>query len=179
MGIHRPFHQPLRRPNSSQSDAASSKETCLLTGLISATEKRAQQEVRKQLENDIAEWLEPAGVPRSWTPPEQLINAMILEATVEEVNDLSRTMALFTWPSFAWMCLPNDGCFRRELQASTCSPRMVLLGGALGFVLISLAAISGYIRADEATKGYYTNRLRLLAAGGVGAAGVLIYQMLT
>jgi hypothetical protein len=55
--------------------------------------------------------------------------------------------------------------------------RLACLGGALAFVLICLAAISGYIRADEATKGYYTNRLRMLAAAGVGAAGVIIYQM--
>ena len=46
--------------------------------------------------------------------------------------------------------------------------RMASLGGALAFVLICLAAVSGYIRADEATKGYYTNRLRILAAAGVG-----------
>jgi hypothetical protein len=55
--------------------------------------------------------------------------------------------------------------------------RMVMLAGLLGFVLTCLAAISGYIRADEATKGYYTNRLRMLAAAGVGAAGVVIYRM--
>jgi hypothetical protein len=56
--------------------------------------------------------------------------------------------------------------------------RLFHLGGSLGFILICLAAVSGYIRADEATKGYYTNRLRMLAAAGVGAAGVVIYQML-
>jgi hypothetical protein len=55
--------------------------------------------------------------------------------------------------------------------------RLMTLGGSLGFVLICLAAISGYIRADEATKGYYTNRLRMLAAAGVGAAGVIVYKM--
>ena len=43
--------------------------------------------------------------------------------------------------------------------------------------MICLAAVSGYIRADEATKGYYTKRLRLLAAAAVGASGVLIYQI--
>jgi hypothetical protein len=41
-----------------------------------------------------------------------------------------------------------------------------------------LGALSSYIRADEATRGYYTNRLRMLAAAGVGAAGVIIYQMM-
>ena len=55
--------------------------------------------------------------------------------------------------------------------------RLLTLGGSLGFVLICLAAVSGYIRADEATKGYYTNRLRMLAAAGVGAAGVIVYRM--
>ena len=49
--------------------------------------------------------------------------------------------------------------------------RLVGLGATLVFILICLAAISGYIRADEATKGYYTNRLRMLAAAGVGVLG--------
>ena len=56
--------------------------------------------------------------------------------------------------------------------------RMIKGGGVLGCALLALAAIAGYIRADEATKGYYTNRLRMLAAAGVGGAGVLIYQLL-
>ena len=56
--------------------------------------------------------------------------------------------------------------------------RLAVLGGILGFVLICLAAVSGYIRSDEATKGYYTNRLRMLTAAGVGAAGVIIYRIL-
>ena len=57
--------------------------------------------------------------------------------------------------------------------------RLLIVGGGLGFILVCLGAVSGYIRADEATKGYYTNRLRLGAAVGVGAAGMAIYQMLS
>ena len=49
--------------------------------------------------------------------------------------------------------------------------RLASLGGALAFVLIGLAAISGYIRADEATKGYYTRRLQMLAAAASGRRG--------
>ena len=65
----------------------------------------------------------------------------------------------------------------RCITANWSSTGWSTLGGALAFVLICLAAVSGYIRADEATKGYYTNRLRMLAAAGVGAAGVVIYRM--
>ena len=57
--------------------------------------------------------------------------------------------------------------------------RLGLLAGLGVFLLACLAALAGYIRADEATKGYYTNRLRLVAAAGVGAAGVVIYHLLT
>ena len=56
--------------------------------------------------------------------------------------------------------------------------RLAVLGAVLAFVLVLLAAVSGYIRADEVTKGYYTNRLRLAAAAGVGAAGLAIYRWL-
>jgi hypothetical protein len=38
--------------------------------------------------------------------------------------------------------------------------------------------MSGYIRADEATRGYYTNRLRLAAVAGLGVAGVAAYRFL-
>ena len=57
--------------------------------------------------------------------------------------------------------------------------RMAMLGGLLAFVLTCLAAISSYIRADEVTKGYYTNRLRVLTLTAVGAAGGLIYHLVS
>ena len=56
--------------------------------------------------------------------------------------------------------------------------RLGFLGSLLALVLIALSALSAYIRADEATKGYYTNRLRLAAAAGLGVAGVAAYRFL-
>ena len=64
--------------------------------------------------------------------------------------------------------------YRRELAAA----RLQRLGGGLAVALVGLAVLSGYIKADEATKGYYTNRLRLLAGAGLGAAGVAAYRIL-
>jgi hypothetical protein len=57
--------------------------------------------------------------------------------------------------------------------------RIAALGAILACLLIVLGTVSGYVRADEATKGYYTNRLRLLAAAGIGAAGFVAYRVLT
>jgi len=57
--------------------------------------------------------------------------------------------------------------------------RLRLVGGLIGFLLTGLAILTGYIRLDEATKGYYTNRLRLAALATTGAAGWVIAQFLS
>ena len=157
--------------------SVSPKETRLLTGLISATEERAKEEARKQLEKEVTDWLELSGVPRSWKPSARQIDAMIIETTVEPVVKDYGT--LYVAKLRLDVSPEQRALFTESYKRQLVHRRMVLLGGTLGFVLICLGAISGYIRADEVTKGYYTNRLRLLAAGVVGAAGVLIYQMLT
>jgi hypothetical protein len=160
------------------------KATHLLTGLISITEERAKDEARKLLDKEVTDWLELAGVPRSWKPPVRLIDAMIIETTVKPVVKDDDTLfkdysTLYVANLLLDVSPERRATFLESYKRQLVHERMVLLGGALGFVLICLGAISGYIRADEVTRGYYTNRLRLLAAGGVGAAGVLIYQMLT
>jgi hypothetical protein len=155
----------------------SPKETRLLTGLISATEERAKEEARKQLEKEVTDWLELSGVPRSWKPSTRQIDAMIIETIVDPVVKDYGT--LYVAKLRLDVSPEQRAVFTESYKRQLVHRRMVLLGGTLGFVLICLGAISGYIRADEVTKGYYTNRLRLLAAGSVGAAGVVIYQMLT
>ena len=101
---------------------------------------------------------------------------MILDTKIEP--DQRSTMARFTTPKLRVDASPERLAGPGpDLPPPAGQPADGALGGALAFVLICLGAVSGYIRADEATKGYYTNRLRMLAAAGVGAAGVVIYQM--
>lgn len=49
--------------------------------------------------------------------------------------------------------------------------RMFLLAKVLAGLVVLLTAVSGYLRLDEYTKGYYTSWLRLAAVGFVAAAG--------
>ena len=147
----------------------------MITGQVSATEDRASEEARKELERKVTEWLEASSVPRSWKPPARQVDGMILETKVRPIVTDYGTVyeAELRVDASPERKASLVAAYHRQLVHS----RLVLLGGALAFFLTCLAAISGYIRADEATKGYYTNRLRLLAAAGVGASGVLIYQM--
>jgi hypothetical protein len=149
-----------------------------LAGQISANTKRADDAARVELRETISAWLEP-DVPTSWSLPERELDRLVLETkheTKERKDDLGPMyithLKLDTTPAHREQLIK---LYNRELVGH----RLINLGGSLTFILMCLAAVSGYIRADEATKGYYTNRLRMLAAAAVGAGGVLIYQMLT
>jgi len=138
------------------------------------TKERAEAEAREKLREAVTAWLDPE-VPRSWTPPADLLNSLVLNTRFEP---FIRDYGTLYVAHLQYDASPDRRArfievYNRELVGH----RLFKLGGSLSFILICLAAVSGYIRADEATKGYYTNRLRLLAAAGVGAAGVIIYQM--
>ena len=153
---------------------ANTTQMTSIEGQISATKERAEADARAALQSKIADWLEPE-VPRTWSIPTPLLQSLIAETRFRPEEKPYGTLY---WAELKVNLSPD----RRYalVQAYTqevVRHRLMSLGGALTFVLIGLAAITGYIRADEATKGYYTNRLRMLAAAGVGAAGVIVYRM--
>ncbi len=158
--------------------AASAQNYQPIPGEIGATEDRARAEARKAVEARVATWLKP-DVPASWKPPARLLQSLIVETKIEP--HVSQRAKEYGPLYVATMTADLSPRHRAELvdayNHELVKHRLLTLGGSLGFVLICLAAVSGYIRADEATKGYYTNRLRMLAAAGVGAAGVIAYKM--
>jgi hypothetical protein len=149
-----------------------------IPGDICATEDGARSDAEKVLREKVGEWLAP-DVPASWTPPAGLVQAMIVESKVDpHVSQRGKEYG----PTYVATLTADFSPRRRAELVDTydrdlVKNRLATLGGSLGFLLICLAAVSGYIRADEATKGYYTNRLRMVAAAGVGAAGVIFYKM--
>jgi hypothetical protein len=163
------------KPSTTPTPEPESDSTRVVAGLVSATEERARNEARKELDNQVREWLELEGVPASWKPSTAQVDAMIVRSKVEPVVKDYGT--LYMAKLTVDVSPGRRASFVHAYQQQLVHRRMVLLGGGLVLSLICLAALSGYIRADEATKGYYTNRLRLLAAAGVGAAGMAIYRV--
>ena len=155
-------------------------QTSTIEGRISATVDRAQTDARRVLRNTVVHWLNPE-VPGSWTPPARLLQAMILDIRTKEIVKQSGPLKdlgpMYVAELKVDFSPQRRATFVESYNHDLVQHRLTTLGAALAFVLICLAALSGYIRADEATKGYYTNRLRMLAAAGVGAAGAIIYNM--
>lgn len=148
----------------------------VVAGRLSATEERAVKDARAQLLTKLPGLLE-SRVPRDWPVPTRFVDEMIRETKVVPVERDYGTMYQATM--LVDVSPPTQERIASTYRHEQVVKRLATLGGLLAFVLICLSTLSGYIRADEATKGYYTNRLRLAAAAGVGVAGTVIYQMLT
>ncbi|HWE37986.1 MAG TPA: hypothetical protein VG406_15555 [Isosphaeraceae bacterium] len=153
-------------------------------GRLSATPARARDDARKRLEQVVVDRLAKDGVPRSWHAPSRLVDRLVVRTEEQAVRKDLHIQGIEEYEVLHTATLHadlSDGRLEPMFDAygrGLLRRRLGLLGGGLAFVLACLAALAGYIRADEATKGYYTNRLRLLAAGGVGAAGYVLSRML-
>jgi|SRR5579864_9261947 len=146
-----------------------------IKGRQSADEPRAEADAHLMLEKAIADWLIPE-VPRSWNAPKRLVDSAIVDRHVQPVDHDYGTLYKTGYRVDFTPRLRSQliDVYHREIGTH----RLIMLGGGLAFTLVCLAALAGYIRTDEATKGYYTNRLRLAAAVGVGAAGMAIARMI-
>jgi hypothetical protein len=148
--------------------------TVSVTGLLSATKERAENDAYRQLDARLHELV--PDVPRGWTIPDHLKRGMVRSVSIKDVQRDYGTVyeATLTVDASPRKQAELVQTYRREETWK----RLLVLGGLLVFVLFCLAALSGYIKVDEATKGYYTNRLRLATAAAVGAAGVILYEWL-
>jgi hypothetical protein len=65
---------------------------------------------------------------------------------------------------------------RKDVQQRV-QQRQVLMTKVLAVLMSLCTAVFGYIKLEEATKGYYTNWLRLAAMGLVGGAGFAVWWL--
>jgi hypothetical protein len=158
----------------------------VLVGALSATEEKARQSLRRRINDEVEKWL-AGDVAAGWEPSADAISRLTMATYVQPVaqslDDVSKDLDDIYTLYRAGARLDFSPARRAEqvsaYEHDLVRERMLKGGAILAFVLAVLAILSGYIRADESTKGYYTNRLRMLAAAGVGAAGVVVYRMLS
>jgi hypothetical protein len=176
----------------------------VLVGRVSVSEDRARQDLRKTLEREVSEWV-AADVPPTWKVPAPLIVRMIRGSYVQKVTrnlrpatgepapapgpeaespsaldvpGLDHLYILYRAGQQVEFSPQRKARIIEAYRKDLATQRMQRMGGGLALALGLLAVMSGYIRADEATRGYYTNRLRLAAVAGLGVAGVAAYRFL-
>ena len=105
-------------------------QSITVTGLISATEERAEADARRKLASEVINWLEPE-VPGSWTPPPRMLDTMVLETRIKPVDkDYGTLYEASSGSIFAPAPRPTD----RGLQPRTGRAAADNLGGTLAFI---------------------------------------------
>lgn len=166
---------PRRRPAPPAPPVAPRVEPTLVTGRLSATPQRAIDDARLQFVQKLKELLRTE-LPADWTIPKPLIDRMIVGAP--KVETKARDYGTLYEATLKVDLSPNRqrqivAAYHREQVVG----RMLIVGAVLAVILIGLAALSAYIRADEATKGYYTTRLRVVTTAAAVAGAVAVYRV--
>jgi hypothetical protein len=135
-----------------------------------ANAENAKQLAIEDGQRELAAWLRKENV--KWSPSTDYVEQHITDRKVDpnstEVGGTPMTevkLQIVVTSSDYQEILNSDRQIRRD-------DRQVFLARILATIVTVCAAISGYFRLDEATKGYYTNLLRLgslAVVSGVGA----------
>ncbi len=157
--------------------AAAPRELRTVQSELMASVERSENDLTVQVKRAIVDWLAQDGVPASWTPPKGLVESMLVgKPAVEPVQ--WKDLQVFRASRQVDFSPSKKAELLEVFHRQQAGRRLAILGGGLVFVLSLLGAVAGYIRADEATRGYYTNPLRLVAAAGVLTAGAAVYGLL-
>jgi hypothetical protein len=139
----------------------------------------AEEMAQKRALKEIQSFLEQQSPPIRWQPTPEWIKDQqqpLLKNRTTEEGTLPTSGLHVHWVSYDVQLTPQ--AYRKILENDrqlTMQERQFLLGKILAGLVAVFTAFAGYYRLEEATKGYYTNWLRLGAVGLVAAVGAAIY----
>jgi hypothetical protein len=136
------------------------------------TVEDAEEQALAEVSRQLAAYFKEEGRPLSWEPPTKYIEDNLVKnleklgpSPIENVGMMRevRLRVELTRETYVDI-LHRDHQYVSE-------KRMFLVGKVLAGLVALLLAVAGYFRVEEATKGYYTLWLRLIALGFVAAVG--------
>jgi hypothetical protein len=133
----------------------------------------AIEEALVKAQEKVTAYLRGQNPPVEWTPSLPYIQTHLVKTQPwkEETKDFDQIGRMYR-VQLEVEVTPSDLTkmvhWGREFRVHQ---RMFILAKVLAGLVVLLAAVSGYLRLDEYTKGYYTGWLRLAAVALVGAAG--------
>jgi hypothetical protein len=133
----------------------------------------AVEDALLQAQTKVTAYLRNQNPPVEWTPSLPYIQSHLVKTQpwqedtkdFDQIGRMYRVRLDVEVTPLELSKMVNSG---REFRIQQ---RMFLLAKVLAGLVVLLAAVSGYLRLDEYTKGYYTGWLRLAAVGLVAAAG--------
>jgi hypothetical protein len=131
----------------------------------------AYHDALEKAQQKVTQYLRAQSPPVQWMPTTEEIERLVKDQKEDEPPRDVKELGLNHQMKLQVAISPED--FKKILQfdgRERMEERLLFLLKALAAVVAVLAAIAGYVRLDEWSKGYYTGWLRLGAAGFVAAA---------
>lgn len=158
-----------------------------VTGRRYATPPESVDDALRQAAEEARQYLQQAAPrPVRWEVPVSYVqDHLVRDQFVTEVNWEAEGVDSppFAEPMFQTHLLLELTPKQRDAllgmwQEDVLVERIRWLAAGSAFVLVLLATLAGYLRLDEATRGYYSGRLKLAAVAVVGVAGVALLRVL-
>jgi hypothetical protein len=163
-------------------------------GPWSLTPEEAKEGALLRAQERLAAWVQSEYPLLKYAPPTDYINDHLVksrrEETFQEARDKATSLetargaeaesigVLLTGRRRVCLDLQLTSDFQTQVRRldrdQRVGQRMSVLGALLGLGVLGLGSLGAYIRLDDWTRGYYTNRLRLGALAVVGAGVVAL-----
>jgi len=171
-------HGPAR-PVSARAPAKSQPSPSWVVQGFGLEQEDAEQEALKAAKEKVLNYLSGQGVVLKWDPSLAFIRSLVKK--IEPADDVDVQIAGIApakHVSVHFELSPQNYQYilkkESELRGQE---RMVILGKVLAGLVGILAAVAGYFRLEDATKGYYTAWLRLGAIGFVAMIGAGLWLL--
>lgn len=139
----------------------------------------AEQDALSKASQTVYEFLETTHPSIAWTPPGAYLKQrgavrLVGEPTIKELERSGRVVEVRLRVQVTRELLEESLHMSRQQRMEERQHGLALgLGGAMAVLIV----LGGYLRLEEATRGYYTRMLRLTAAGVLAVVGVGLWLL--
>lgn len=167
----------VENPKLPQGDIIDSKDNqglvWFVTGSYQTSPDEAKQSALSLAQIKILSHYQEQGTPLEWLPPTNYIATRLVKKTTKEESDFDAAGKMYRAVLEVRLTPESQTEIVRCDREYRAQGRMWWLGKIVAGLVAVLAAVAGYFRLDEMTKGYYTTWLRV-GAGFVGTAALLL-----
>jgi hypothetical protein len=136
------------------------------------TREDANNDALRKAQAELLDYLAGQGLRLEYSPSLEFVGTALVKDWEEEVPKEIQDVGLVRQVRLRVELSQRDlGKILRQDRQVRAQNRMLFLGKVLAGLVAFFAAVGGYFRLEEATKGYYTAWLRLVAIGFVAAVG--------
>jgi hypothetical protein len=137
----------------------------------------AELDALKKARTEILDYLREQGVVLEHGPTERDVRPLVKEWSEDESREVQGIGELRQAKLKVELTSKNLAEFVQQDRQVRSQQRMLWLGKILAVLVALLSAVAGYCRLEEATKGYYTAWLRVVALGFVTAVGAGLWLL--